>query len=148
MPDETELRRPEFEDGTPVVLADGREWTLAKPRVRWVPDGSDRGCKVVLSRPDGGAFSRLTAEYDALWATGEPVAYHDLARVELGLGRALLLANYDLTDEQVGGLLQFSYDREGDPEGARIREEVTDVAFGVGPKPSAAGGGSPSSPTA
>jgi hypothetical protein len=136
--DEQALRRPEFEDGAPVVLADGQEWRLPRPRVRLVPDDSDRGFKLRLALPaDEGRFQTLM---DTLDAATEGV---DLMRAELAVARHLLLLNYDLTPAQVADLLQFSY-RDDDPEGAAIREAVMGVAYGNAPKPSDGGTESPS----
>ena len=135
---EQALRRPEFEDGAPVTLADGQEWRLPRPRVRLVPDESDMGFKVRVACPgDNGRFQELM---DALDAATDGV---DLMRAELAVGRHLLCLNYDLTPAQVADLLQFSY-RDDDPEGMAIREAVMGVAFGNGPKRSDAGTESPS----
>lgn len=145
---ELECRKPDFEDGTLVLLADGQEWTLPRPRVRLAPANNDRGFKTVLTRPDDGVFAALMARYDALVAD-EGSGMADLAAVELAVGRHLLTANYDLSETEVAGVLQFSYDEKSDPEGYAVREAVMGVVFGyAAPKPSADGDGSPSSSTA
>lgn len=149
MRSEQECRRDGFESGTPVLLADGQAWQLPRPRVRMAPANNDQGFKRVLSRPDGGGFAALMERYEALDGRGDDLRVSELAAAELALGRHLLLANYDLGDDEVAGLVQFSYDEADDPEGYAIREGVMGVVFGYGaPKPSAAGDGSPSSPTA
>lgn len=135
--DEQALRRPTFEDGTAVALADGQDWTLPRPRVRFVPDGSEMGFGVRLALDDGGKFQALMTALDS--ASNDP-AY---IRAELAVGRHLLLANYDLTPEQVADLLQFSYGENADPVGAAIRDAVMGVAYGNGPKPSEPGTGQP-----
>lgn len=148
MRSEPECRRADFEDGTPVTLADGHAWTLPLPRVRMAPADNDQGFKTVLFRPDGGVFAGLMEGYDRLTAADESTLA-ELARSELAIARHLLTRNYDLSADEVAALVQFSYDRDRDPEGYAIREDVMGVAFGYGgPKPSAVGGASPSSPTA
>ncbi len=146
MLDEQALRRPGFEEGTAVTLADGQDWQLARPRVRLCPAANDQGWKTVLTRPDGGVFAGLMDAYDNL---SEEATVGEVARLELGLGKALLTANYELDDEQVGSLIQFAYNAKDDPEGTACREAVMGVIFGYGaPKPSAVGDDSPSSSTA
>lgn len=132
--DETSLRRPDFAGGTPVRLADGRDWTLPRPRVRFVPDDGPTGFATCLALAGADDYQAL------LDAAAAAEAGPDVIRTELALGRRLLLANYDLTPGQVADLLQFGYDEAADPEAAALREAVTGVAFGRGPKPSAAGG--------
>lgn len=135
---EQALRRPKFEDGAPVVLADGQEWRLPRPRVRLVPDDSDLGFKVRVAVPgDDGRFQELMDALD------DPASNRPAAARELAVARHLLLLNYDLTPAQVADLLQFGY-HDNDPEGMAIREAVMGVAFGNGPKPSDAGTESPS----
>jgi hypothetical protein len=136
--DEVALRRSTFEDGAPVTLADGQEWRLPRPRVRFVPDDSDQGFQVRLALDDAGVFRSLKAAVDAAETNGA------LWKTELALARHLLLVNYDLTREQVADLLQFSYGENADPAGAAIREAVMGVAFGIGPKASEPGSAPPS----
>lgn len=141
--DEQALRRPEFAGGVAVTLADGQEWSLPRPRVRFVPDESDLGFGVRLAMDDGGAYQSLVT---AVYAAENDPAY---IRAELALARHLLLANYDLAPDQIASLLQFSYGDDADATGAAIREAVMGVAFGRtdGPKASAGGSESPSLPT-
>lgn len=135
---EYELRTPLFEEGTPVKLADGQEWQFPKPRVRLVPANNDQGWKTVLVRPDGGVFVGLMSKYEAL---GEDSTIASMASLELAVAKHLLLANYELSEDQVGQLLQFGYDEKADPEGSEIRQAVMGVVFGYSaPKPSAVGG--------
>ena len=132
MLDEKALRRPEFVPGSPVVLADGQRWELRRPIVRFVPADNANGFETRLKLDDDGTFARQLAAMEA--------AETGLASVvaQLAIGRTLLVANYDLTDSQVGDLLQFGYD-DSDPAGVAIRDAVMDVVWGNGPKPSAAG---------
>jgi hypothetical protein len=101
---------------------------------------------------DAGFEARLDMEGEDRY--GELIAAHEAAddgiatvRAELALGRAVLLANYDLTPEQVASLLVYGYE-SSDREGRRLKDEVLDVALGRGPKPSAGGGDAPPTPPA
>lgn len=136
---EVEKRRPDFVPGTPVVLADGQAWSLRRPRVWFiVDDGNASGWRACLELDDGDDYQSLL---DALY--GARAIYNDgaddgsvIIRSQLNLGRRLLLANYDLTPEEVGRILRYAYDSSANPEGCRIRDEVMAVAEGHGPKPS------------
>ena len=140
-----------------VVLADGREWLLAKPVVRIVsspgPDGHDYRLVVPGCAEFGEVRKRLDAAYDfaerlRAMADDDALAEYEahpefhLGGVEVQLGAALLRAAYDLTPEEVSDLVQFSTDEAGDPDGYRMRAEVLAVARGQAPK--AVGGGSAS----
>ena len=134
MLDEESLRRPDFVDGEPVVLADGQTWYLRRPVVRFAPAENEAGFQVCLSLAGDDGFGALTEAYERV-SEGT-----DLVRAELALGRAVLLANYDLTPAQFGLLLRFGYS-EDDPEGSRLRDDVMAVATGRGKGRSDAGGG-------
>ncbi len=41
--DEKALRRPDWREGAKVTLSDSQEWTLPRPRVRWVPRVGETG---------------------------------------------------------------------------------------------------------
>jgi len=129
---EGECRRPTFEGGTPVVLGDGQEWFLAKPRVSWVPHDGPAGFRSRL---------RLGDDYQVLLDAQEAAeGGAEIIRSELALGSRLLLHNYDLTTDQLATLLTFGYGDDADPADVAVREAVVDVALGIGPKPSAVGG--------
>ncbi len=134
---EHEKRRSDFKPGVPVTLADGQDWELCRPLIRFIPDDTDVGYKVVIQGMDDG--------YSALIAAREKaVTDSDLFKAELAMGRAILTANYDLTTTEIGSLLQFGYSATADPEGAQIRADVMAVATGNDPKP--LGGGDESFP--
>lgn len=142
MPNEQDSRRPTFAPGRVVVLADGQGWNLPLPRVRLVPSDNEAGFETFITPKS------LGVDYGKLLDAYGELKEGDLVIVaELRLAAALLLANYSLTKEQVAEVMQFAY-RDDDPEGARIREEVMDVALGRGPKAPAAGGGSSPTPAA
>lgn len=132
--DEQSLRRPDFVEGSPVVLADQQTWHFRRPTVRHVPADTPIGFDVRVRFDDDGTFSRLWREMREAEEGPRAIA------TMLAAGRYLLLANYDLTADQVGDLIQFAFGEEDDPEGERIRDEVMAVVWGRGPKPSAGGG--------
>ena len=132
--DETALRRSAFVPGEPVVLADGQAWQLRRPVLAFVPADTDAGFEVCLDLEGDDGFGTLVAAYDA--ADGGP----ELLKAELALGRAVLLAQYDLAAADVRRLLRFGYGGDN-PEGSRIRDEVVAVATGRGKGRSDAGEG-------
>ena len=132
---EHEKRRSDFRPGVPVTLADGQDWELRRPLIRFIPDDTDVGYQVYVQGIDG--------DYSALIAAREKaVTDGDLFKAELAMGRAILTANYDLTTAEIGSLLQFGYNDVTDPEGAQIRADVMAVATGNDPKRSDDGAGS------
>lgn len=137
---EAELRRPDFRPGTPVVLADGQAWHLRRPLIWFVPDdGNPSGFRMCLEVEQNddyqGLMDSLREGSDAIETEGREGQFKFI-RAELAIGKRLLLANYDLSPEQVAVLMRFGYDKEGNPEGYRIRDEVMAVAEGLGPKQS------------
>ena len=83
-------RRKTGARGRPIRLADGRDWLL--------PDVEYQAGAASLIRPDlDEAIDRLHEQA----TIGEEVAVADL----LGVARSLLLANYDLADDEVCDLL-------------------------------------------
>lgn len=145
---EADCRKPGFVPGTPIQLADGQVWQFRRPRVRFVPAHHESGLRVFLTGPRDGFAELLDRRTDLFEKVkqGEGPGLDAIADVELELGARMLLANYGLDREQLADVLQFSYDKEGDPEAWGIREAVMDVAEGNGPKPSTAGDESPHSP--
>lgn len=130
--DERARRRSDFLGGVPVRMADGQEWILPKPRVRFAP--SDDGFAVVLAGA-GDAFNAVSsAYYAALDRPMDDERNIHIIRAELDLAMALIQRNYDVTPQEMAGVLQFSYD-ETDEEAYRIREQTMDVALGRGKKP-------------
>jgi hypothetical protein len=129
--DEQSLRRPNFVPGVPVFLGDGQQWELRKPLVRFVPDdNSPTGFATVLTIADDGTFQGLIDKHRISHESDGEKDVDVFIATELAIGRALLLANYDLTPPQVALLLQFGYDKENDPEGVAIRSDVMAVARG------------------
>lgn len=139
-------RRVDFDpdDGfsAPVRLADGDAWHLARPWLEIVP--RFRSGRAV-GRDE---FLTCGEEFDALIAAvSEDLDGPAFILAVMTVGAALLTRNYDLTNDELGRLFTF---RPGDPESARMLQEIMGVATGRStalfgrsavddPKPSAAG---------
>lgn len=157
MPLESERRRKDWRPGNPVVLADGQEWHLAKPRATFGPDASGGVRKYLKLGERPGDFeaakkalddaaewnARLLTltedEQDAEWRAHPEM--HPAAHA-VTLGRLLLLANYDLSEDELAGLLHMSFDADECPAEFAVYEAVSSTAAGLAPKPR--GGGSAS----
>ncbi len=131
--DEAALRRAEFRGGTPVRLADGQEWTLANPVVRFVPADNDAGFEVRSTLDDDAGFTAGHAGFLAATTVVEQVGSF------MRMARCLLAENYLLSTADLAGLLRVSM-KESDPEGNRVWNDVLDVCYGNAPKPPADGG--------
>lgn len=109
-PVEHERRRPGAA-GAAIRLADGRPWLLASPTFRPRPEG--------LTRPQ--VDQPLDRVFDCA-ALGEGL---DLADV-WAAARELLRANYDLTDDELAGLLSVAPGSES----RELAAEVVRALFG------------------
>ncbi len=131
MLDEAALRKPGFSDGHKVTLADGQEWTLPRPKMRFKP-------KIVDGRVEVGGGATFGPEYDESMeilfgvVEVEPV---ERLRVKFELAVRLLRANYELTDDDVSALIVLEPD---DPASDDRWEQLTRAIMGVAPKPSPA----------
>lgn len=127
--DEVAARKPGGLFEAKVVLADGQEWFLPKPRVRLSPSG-EQTFKITLNVKGVDKYGVYLAALEKSETGSETVA------AELAVARSLLVRNYELADAQIERLMQFSYmDGGEDPEGEALREAVMNVALGRGPKP-------------
>ena len=118
-----------WRDGAKIVLADGQEWTIPKPRLRLRPRFESG--KVVGVRDLPSYAPEDDELVEALFGVGDVEADVWLtARFEL-LAR-LLRANYDLTDLELAELLAIDGD---DPASGERWTEITRVLRGLGPKP-------------
>ena len=111
---ERDRRRPGA-GGVATTLADGRPWLLAEPTFRAGPAGG-RG---PLTTPDVDAA--LDRFYERI-VLGDDLPLADLQAV----ARVLLLANYDLTDGEVGDLLDVA----PGPEAEALAAAVSEALFG------------------
>ena len=87
-----ERRRPSAK-GLPVVLADGESWLLANPVFQAGPEGLTRP---MVDQPLDNLFERAIR--------GEDLEIAHLFEV----AKELLIANYELSNEEVGCLLEFA----------------------------------------
>lgn len=144
-PVEAALRRPDFEPGHQVVLANGQAWHFRKPRMFFEPAENSFGWTVGFSAGADPEYERIRAALDEL---GPRPLIRDMIGLELALAQLALRKNYELTPKQTTKLLRFAYPEmtSPDPDAVRIRDEVMAVLNGEsGPKPEA--GGDDSSPT-
>lgn len=127
--DESKARRPDFEEGRAIVLANGQAWHFRRPRVFFIPDDSPLGFRVGYSNGNEPETIALRKRLDEL---GPSPLIKDLVRAELALAKHGLRQNYDLTDGQVNELLHFAYPEmgDGDQDAVRIRDEVMAVLNG------------------
>jgi hypothetical protein len=123
---ERERRREGFHGGAPVVLLDGETWYLPRPRVRFgVSDGD--GYTVFVTAPEVDGYDALIERFE------ESEGDHEFVASSLAMAKALILANYDLTTDEVNRVMQFSWDQD-DAEAFRIRKDVMAIALGNAPK--------------
>jgi hypothetical protein len=147
--DEPSHRKPDFQDGIPVEMADGQVWYLARPLVEFSWDSGPDGMKPFLVLGDDfqdllDAVNRAAGfERDLAAATDQDklavMQGYDgpsAMAAALAIGERLLRANYDLTDEEVGRVLRMGLGGRGQ----RVLDSVMQVAWGNVPK--APGGGS------
>ena len=131
MLDEKALRKPGFSDGHRVVLADGQEWTLPKPRIRFKP-------RVVDGRVEIGGGPSFGPEFDdkldILFGVAEAEPAERL-RVKFEVAVRLLATNYDLTPANYADLIVLE---PGDPASDERWEQLCDAIMGIAPKPSPA----------
>lgn len=113
MLDEKTLRRPEFSEGYRVPLEDGQEWHLPKSRIRWSPRFGIDG---KISIGGGASFGpEFDDKMDVIYGIVEADGAERL-RTEFELAARLLLANYDLTPQNVSDLIVWEPDNESNDE--------------------------------
>ena len=129
--DEKSLRKPGFSEGTRVTLADGQEWTLPKPKIRFKP-------KIVDGKVEIGGGPSFGPEFDdkldILFGVAEAEPAERL-RVKFEVAVRLLAANYDLQPEHFAELIVLE---PGDPVSDERWEQLCNAIMGIAPKPSPA----------
>ena len=131
MLDEKALRKAEFSEGHKVVLADGQEWTLPKPRIRFKPRIVDGKVEIGGGPSFGPEFDH---KLDILFGIAEADPAERL-RVKFEIAVRLLLANYELTPDNFAELIVLE---PGDPESDDRWEQLGNAMMGIAPKPSPA----------
>jgi hypothetical protein len=99
--DEKSRRKPGFSAGVAVMLADGQEWTFPPPRLRLSPVRSGDGFTVTVNRVGLPDYPR----WEAVLCNEAQVPATEYWTVRMTAAATLLLANYELTDEELGALL-------------------------------------------
>jgi hypothetical protein len=126
MLDEKALRKPVFSEGHPVILADGQEWTLPKPRIRFKP-------RIVDGKVEIGGGPSFGPEFDDKLDILFGVAAADPVKFEVTV--RLLATNYDLKPENFAELIVLEPD---DPASDERWEQLCNAIMGIAPKPSPA----------
>jgi hypothetical protein len=131
MLDEKSRRKPGFSEGHAVTLADGQQWTLPKPRIRFRPRIVDGQVEIGGGPSFGPEFD---AKLDILFgvADAEPA---ERLRVKFEVAVRLLLANYDLSADDLAALIVLE---PGDPASDERWEQLCNAIMGIAPKPSPA----------
>jgi hypothetical protein len=133
--DEASRRRPGDEflaDGNWITLLDGQAWCFPRPIVRWGYVAEEHGFGPRFGW--GPEYDRLIAQYRAV---GDGDDNRGIIGAQLDIAAFLLTINYELTRDEIGGLVQFDYrDGASDP----IREPILFTALGMeAPKPGSDG---------
>lgn len=128
-PSESECRRPDFRGGIGVVMADGVEWFVPRPRVLLTLDDTESGITSSFDLgPEYQALHESVREGSALTGLMKMFAY-------------LLRLNYDLDTTAVQSLVVVSTPGgNGDEETAETDAQVRflalrDIAMGYEPAP-------------
>ena len=131
MLDERALRKPGFQEGHRLLLADGQEWAFPKARMILKPQISDGKIDIGGAPTFGPEFDdKLEVILGAREAT--PV---ERLRMKFEMAVRLLAANYDLKPEDFGTLIVLE---PGDPASEERWKALDDVLVGNAPKPSPA----------
>jgi hypothetical protein len=126
--DEKSRRKPGFTAGVAVVLADGQEWSFPPPRLRLRPVRSGDGFAVTVNRVGLPDYPR----WEAVLCSEAPVPPEEYWSVRMTAAVALLLANYELTDQELGSLLVWE---TGDPAADERWDRIDEAILGAVPKP-------------
>jgi hypothetical protein len=137
--DERRLRRPEFRDGTGVVLADGQTWTFPRPWLRLYPVRTPDGSFTIGGGLGFDAEFEELADQFASEPSDDPVRKLE---IQFRMAAGLLCRNYDLTDAHLRRLLAVDLD---DPSSQECWARINEVLLGRVPKPSADGSAGPCS---
>jgi hypothetical protein len=129
MLDEKALRKPTFVEGNKVKMADGQEWWLPKPRIRFKPRLVD-GQVEIGGGPSFGP--ELDDKVDILFSVSNADPAERL-RVKFELAVRLLAANYDLKPDDFAKLIVLE---PGDPASDERWQQLSGAIMGIAPKPS------------
>ena len=133
MLDETLLRRPDFQPGVPIRLRDGQNWHFSRPQVQWRKTRRDDIPGQPPRTSVGAAFDDAMSAIDRAETTPERLAGL------FALAEAMLLQQYDLTADDLAGLLVYDPADTPDPdlyesENRSAWAAIVDVATGRAPR--------------
>ena len=129
--DEKSLRKHEFSEGLKVTLADGQEWVLPRPRIRFKPQIKDGKVEIGGGPSFGPEFDD---KLDILFGVTEADPAERL-RVKFEVVVRLLATNYDLEPDDFGQLIVLE---PGDPVSDERWDQLSNAIMGIAPKPSPA----------
>jgi hypothetical protein len=133
MLNESELRKPGFSEGHKVTLADGQEWVLPRPTMRFTPKVSPDGTVDV----DGGASfgPEFDSTLEILFGVTE-VSGLEYLKSQFTMAVKLLSANYDLKPGDFATLLPWEPESETNQE---MWRPISRALVGLVPKAGADG---------
>ena len=129
--DEIALRKPGYSEGIKVTMADGQQWTIPKPRIRFKP-------RIVDGKVEIGGGPSFGPEFDDKLDILLGVAEADPAerlRVKFEVAVRLLATNYNLEPENFADLIVLE---PGDPASDDRWDQLCNAIMGIAPKPSPA----------
>jgi hypothetical protein len=134
MLNEETQRRPEFQAGIAVELADGQQWHFPVPRVRLAPVRTPGGAWAVGVGRSGLPEYAHWAEVLLGLTEADPEEYW---RIRMTAAATLLCLNYDLEGDELAELLAFEPDA---PDGPYTRRwmDIDAAVLGMVPKASPA----------
>jgi hypothetical protein len=151
---ETTRRKPEFQGGVEVELADSQVWFFPRPYVVYAPnrdddDGPVRPVWTVgepYARPRdrsvGEAYGAIRARLETFLAPGAGQRFDVLgiAKVRLDLAKFLLRLNYDLSTAELADMLDLTFDDDTAPPEVLARTEaLVELTEGRAPSPKPGG---------
>jgi hypothetical protein len=129
--DEKSLRKPGFVEGIKVKLADGQEWMLPKPKLRFKPKIIDGRVEISGGPSFGPEFED---KLDVLFGVTDADPSERL-RVKFEVAVRLLAANYNLEPDDFAELIVLE---PGDAASDERWEQLSNAIMGIAPKPSPA----------
>ncbi len=120
---ETNLRKPDFEDGVRVTLSDGQDWTIPKPRFVFYPRFDSDGNVTVGAR----VRFRDDIDFEVENFVGSNDPYAEI-RYRFEVMFKLLRSNYDLSDENLSDLLAVNL---SDPVSAANWRRIDRILCGM-----------------
>jgi hypothetical protein len=129
MLNEIALRKPEFQDGVKVRLADGQAWSFPLPKIHLAPEFAGEGSVSVGLKPTGMGLD-YDRHYDVLTGAkdADPV---DTWVARFSCAATLLRANYAVTNDDISSLFRWC---ATDPESDATWNQIDAITRGVHPK--------------